>query len=79
MNTLKEQGKYRMAMALESNDNRTPVLCLLKSNALSLTDKKEYFPDQFKDIKYIVINVLIKKLKTEILKKYINNMRIINN
>ena len=30
-------------MDLESNDNRTPVLCLLKSNALSLSDKKEYF------------------------------------
>ena len=43
MDILKEQGKYRKAMALESNDNRTPVLCLLKSNALSLSDKKEYF------------------------------------
>jgi hypothetical protein len=43
LDTLKEQGKYKMAMALESNDNRTPVLCLLKSNALSLSDKKEYF------------------------------------
>jgi len=43
LDVLKEQGKYRMAMALESNDNRTPVLCLLKSNALSLSDKKEYF------------------------------------
>ena len=32
-----------MAMELQSNDNRTPVLCLLKSNALSLSDKKEYF------------------------------------
>ena len=30
-------------MELESNDHRTPVLCLLKSNALSLSDKKEYF------------------------------------
>ena len=43
LDKLKEQGKYRMGMALESNDNRTPVLCLLKSNALSLSDKKEYF------------------------------------
>ena len=40
---LKEQGKYRMALQLESNDNRTPVLCLLKSNALSISDKREYF------------------------------------
>ena len=43
LDKLKEQGKYRMGMALESNDNRTPVLCLLKSNALSLSDKREYF------------------------------------
>lgn len=43
LDILKSQGKYRMAMALESNDNRTPVLCLLKSNALSLSDKREYF------------------------------------
>ena len=40
---LKDQGKYRMALQLESNDNRTPVLCLLKSNALSISDKREYF------------------------------------
>ena len=32
-----------MGMTLESNDNRTLVLCLLKSNALNLTDKREYF------------------------------------
>ena len=40
---LKDQGKYRMALQLESNDNSTPVLCLLKSNALSISDKREYF------------------------------------
>jgi hypothetical protein len=43
LDLLTQQGKYNMAMELESNDKRTPVLCLLKSNALSLTDKKEYF------------------------------------
>ena len=43
LDILKQQGKYTMAMQLESNDKRTPVLCLLKSNALSLSDKKEYF------------------------------------
>ena len=30
-------------MKLQSNDGRTPVLCLLKSSELSLSDKKEYF------------------------------------
>ena len=43
VDVLKDQGKYRMDMQLESNDHRTPVLCLLKSNALSLSDKREYF------------------------------------
>jgi len=43
LDVLMEQGKFRMALALESNDKRTPVLCLLKSNALSISDKKEYF------------------------------------
>ena len=43
LDLLTQQGKYNMAMELQSNDNRTPVLCLLKSNALSLSDKKEYF------------------------------------
>ena len=43
LDILTKQGKYNMAMELESNDKRTPVLCLLKSNALSLSDKKEYF------------------------------------
>ena len=43
LDILTSQGKYNMAMELESNDKRTPVLCLLKSNALSLSDKKEYF------------------------------------
>ena len=43
LDSLRDQGKYRMGLELESNDHRTPVLCLLKSNALSLTDKMEYF------------------------------------
>ena len=43
MDTLKEKGLYNKAMALESNDKRTPVLCLLKSNALSSNKKVECF------------------------------------
>ena len=43
LDLLIQQGKYNMTMELQSNDNRKPVLCLLKSNELSLTDKKEYF------------------------------------
>ena len=30
LDILTQQGKYNMAMELESNDKRTPVLCLLK-------------------------------------------------
>ena len=43
METLREKGLYNKAMALESNDKRTPVLCLLKSNALSSNTKRECF------------------------------------
>ena len=43
MDTLREKGLYNKAMALESNDKRTPVLCLLKSNALSSRNKEECF------------------------------------
>ncbi len=43
MDKLKERGIYSKAMALESNDKRTPVLCLLKSNALSANTKAECF------------------------------------
>ena len=43
LDLLIKQGKYNMAMKLQSNDGRTPVLCLLKSSELSLSDKKEYF------------------------------------
>ena len=77
MNTLKEQGKYRMAMALESNDNRTPVLCLLKSNALSLTDKKEYFTRLIQRYKIYCDQRTYKEIKNrnleEIYKQYENN------
>ena len=43
MDALREKGLYNKAMALESNDKRTPVLCLLKSNALSSRNKEECF------------------------------------
>ena len=40
---LKKKGLYNKAMSLESNDKRTPVLCLLKSNALSSGNKADCF------------------------------------
>jgi hypothetical protein len=77
LNILKEQGKYRMAMALESNDNRTPVLCLLKSNALSLTDKKEYFTRLIQRFKIYCDQRTYKEIKNrnleEIYKQYEKN------
>jgi hypothetical protein len=38
---LKKLGKLDGAMRLESNDGRCPVLCLLRSNNLSVDKKKE--------------------------------------
>ena len=43
MEELKKKGLYNKAMSLESNDKRTPVLCLLKSNALSTGNKADCF------------------------------------
>ena len=43
LDKLQQEGKYRMAIQLESNDKRTPVLCLLKSNALGANEKKANF------------------------------------
>ena len=43
MNELHRKGLYNQVMDLESNDKRTPVLCLLKSNALSTLNKRECF------------------------------------
>lgn len=74
LNILKDQGKYRMAMALESNDNRTPVLCLLKSNALSLSDKREYFRQLVQNFQIFCDDRTYKEIKNrnleEIFKQY---------
>ena len=74
LDTLKEQGKYKMAMALESNDNRTPVLCLLKSNALSLSDKREYFTELVQRYQINVDDRALREIKNrnleDIYKKY---------
>ena len=74
LDTLKEQGKYKMAMALESNDNRTPVLCLLKSNALSLSDKREYFTELVQRYQINCDDRTLREIKNrnleEIYKKY---------
>jgi len=38
-----KKGLYNKAMSLESNDKRTPVLCLLKSNAFHSGIKADCF------------------------------------
>ena len=63
LDLLTQQGKYNMAMELQSNDNRTPVLCLLKSNALSLSDKKEYFTKLVQRYKIYCDERTIKEIK----------------
>lgn len=42
LDSLKEQGKLDLVMKLQSNDNRCPILCLLKSNHLHYDIKKDY-------------------------------------
>lgn len=46
---LKDQNQYNNAMKLRSNDNRCPILCLLKSNALKNEQKKEILDLLLKD------------------------------
>ena len=74
LDTLKESGKFKMAMALESNDNRTPVLCLLMSSSLSLSDKKEYFTELVKRYQINCNDDTLREIKKsnleEIYKKY---------
>lgn len=74
LDTLNEQGKYRMAMSLESNDGRTPLLCLLKSNALSLSDKREYFTQFLQKFPIVPDERLTREIKNrnleDIYKKY---------
>ena len=43
INYLIDNKKLEIGFRLKSKDGRCPLLCLLKSNALSLSDKREYF------------------------------------
>ena len=71
-----KQGKYNMAMKLQSNDGRTPVLCLLKSSELSLSDKKEYFTRLVQRYKIFCDDITFEEIKDrdleEIYKNYQN-------
>ena len=77
LDLLIKQGKYNMAMKLQSNDGRTPVLCLLKSSALSLSDKKEYFTRLVQRYKIFCDDITFEEIKDrgleEIYKNYQNN------
>ena len=63
METLKERGCYHKAMSLESNDKRTPVLCLLKSNALSSNTKAECFRKLVERYPIIVNEHVLKEIR----------------
>ena len=60
---LKKKGLYNKAMSLESNDKRTPVLCLLKSNALSSGNKADCFRRLVERYPIIVNEQVLKEIK----------------
>jgi hypothetical protein len=63
MEELKKKGLYNKAMSLESNDKRTPVLCLLKSNALSSGNKADCFRRLVERYPIIVNEQVLKEIK----------------
>ena len=60
---LKKKGLYNKAMSLESNDKRTPVLCLLKSNALSSGNKADCFRRLVERYPIIVNDQVLKEIR----------------
>ena len=76
MEKLKERGLYNKAMALESNDKRTPVLCLLKSNALSSNTKAECFRKLVERYPIVVNESVLKEIRNRNLEEiYKNNKK----
>ena len=76
MEKLKEKGLYNKAMALESNDKRTPVLCLLKSNALSSNTKAECFRKLVERYPIVVNEQVLKEIRNRNLEDiYRNNKK----
>jgi hypothetical protein len=63
MEELKKKGLYNKAMSLESNDKRTPVLCLLKSNALSSGNKADCFRRLVERYPIIVNEQVLKEIR----------------
>ena len=63
MEELKKKRLYNKAMSLESNDKRTPVLCLLKSNALSSGNKADCFRRLVERYPIIVNEQVLKEIK----------------
>lgn len=74
LDSLKEQGKLDLGMKLQSNDNRCPILCLLKSNALSYEIKKDYLERIFKRYSFEISPEVTKEIKNRnfdhLLKQY---------
>ena len=76
MDKLREKGLYNKAMALESNDKRTPVLCLLKSNALSSNAKAECFRKLVERYPIVVNESVLKEIRNRNLEEiYKNNKK----
>ena len=80
LDLLTQQGKYNKAMELRSNDGRTPVLCLLKSAALSLSDKTEYLTKLVQRYKIYCDEITFEEIKIRGLEDIYKNYQVnINN
>ncbi len=62
LNYLKERDLFIKGMKLRSNDNRCPVLCLLKSNALKNEDKKVILEKLFKEFSISITHDIKKEM-----------------
>ncbi len=71
---LKEKGLFEKGMKLKSNDNRCPILCLLKSNSLKNEEKKDIFERIIKEFDIRITPDINKEINArnigDILQKY---------
>ena len=75
---LKEKGEFENAMKLQSSDNRCPILCLLKSNALQYEQKKTILEKILEKYNFEITPVIGLEMRNRnfesLLKKYKKNV-----
>jgi len=74
MEQLKSQGTVELAMKLQSDDGRCPLLCLLRSNSLHIDKKKEIIEKFLTRYTFEISNEVRKEMRNrdmeQILKKH---------